>query len=698
MGEINARMISNIFNLCALLFAACFGVVGMGYAQIEGFSNRFDEALKLSEENEQQLAFGVWQSLASENPENGNVNYRAGLAQLSSGKNKTAALPYFQRALGSGIASNFDRFSSREEKAPIELLYYLGYAYHLNYKLQEAEDSYTEFLEKAPRRHHMRPRAQLGIEQARNAAELMKEPVDYPIENLGAVINTEFPEFCPVVSIDENALFFTSSRIRPDSSNIGRRDRITGDYFNDIYVSYKDRKGNWQEPELLELNEIDHTATISVSADGQTLYIYRDDNGVGNIYESRIVGENWTDPVKMGGGINTENWENHIAVSVDGEKAYFVSDRPKGLGGRDIYRVRKLPTGEWSKAQNLGPNINTPYDEDAVFISPDGNTLYFSSEGHNSMGGFDIFYSEYEEENDAWGPPVNIGYPINTVDDDVFFVTSADQRRAYFSSIREGGFGEKDIYIVRLPGERDIRLALLLGKILTSDNKEIPTDLSINVINQQTKESSVHRPRLRDGSFVAILPPCHDYLIEYAMSGLVLATDTFSIDCESAYQEIYKDLLLNPLKIEPDGSARILRGEEAELLVTASGGDMQPAKFKRYFGYNENIVDLEEEIFIQFMNQTKKIVEQKGEAKISITGSASTVPTRTYGSNEKLAKLRTDNAVQRIKKYAAEMDIDVSKLVFESLNSEVGGPAYRGDFRSGKENYKQYQYVDITAR
>jgi hypothetical protein len=687
-NKMPAVWLTAILALCCISTAPC---------QESDFGTRFGEAIKLSEENEQNMAFQIWTSLAKDKPENGNVNYRAGVAHLKAASDRTAALPYLKTAVSIGISDNFDPFSPREEKAPVEAYYYLGKAYHLNYKLDDAIESYSMFLKESSPKHHLSANAQLGIVQARNAKKLIKSPVDYEITNLGKVINSEYPEFSPVISVDENALFFTASRIRPDSSNIGLRDRITGEYFNDIYVSYKNRAGEWQTPELLEINETEHTATVNVSADGQILYMYRDDEGVGNIYESKLVGETWSEPIKMGGGINSNAWDTHIAVSIDGQMAFFVSNRSGGLGGRDVYRVRKLPDGQWSAAQNLGGQINTPHEEDAVFISPDGQTLYFSSEGHNSMGGFDIFSSVYNEADDSWGPPQNVGYPINTVDDDVFFVTSADAQRGYYSSFKESGFGEKDIYMVQLPSERLVQLALLMGKIFTADYSKVPRGITIDVTNQQTSMTEIYTPRSRDGGFVAILPPCYPYLIEYKLSGIVLATDTFSIDCESGYQEIRKELILNSLRIEADGTASIVSGDDAGLIVNATTADLMPATFKRYFGYNEHAVALEEEVFQNFMEQVKRLSESKNEVKIEVMGSASKVPTKSFGNNEKLAKLRADDAVKRIKDHAQKMGIDASKLNFIEVNHKVDGPAYRGDYKAGFENYRKFQFIDIRA-
>lgn len=687
-------MYINFRWLCtALLLLAAVA----GQSQESDFNTRFAEALKLQEENEQSQAAQIWFSLAKTHSDNGNINYRAGLAHINSGGNKTAALPFLKRALELGINKNYDRFSPQETKSPLEVHYYIGRAYHLNNKFDEAIESYKAFKENASPKHFLQLNSQLGIKQAENAKVLTANPVDYAIVNLGPTINSEYPDFSPVISVDENALFFTSSRVRPDSSNLGIRDRLTGEYFNDIYVSYKDRQGAWQTPELLEINAMDHTATVNVSADGQMLYMYRDDDGIGNIYESKLVGETWSEPVKMGGGINSKQWDTHIAVTVDGETAYFVSNRSGGFGGRDIYRVRKLPTGDWSAAQNLGGNINTQYEEDAVFISADGQTMYFSSEGHSSMGGFDVFYSAYDEETDTWGKPVNIGYPINTADDDVFFVTSADGRRAYYSSIKDEGYGEKDIYMVNLPSPREVKMALLMGKIFTADMTPIPDLLNINVTNMRTRRTDVYTPRSRDGGFVAILPPCDNYLVEYLKDGLVLATDTFTIDCKNAYQEINKELVLNPLRIERDGTATVVRSDDGELIVSSTTGDNTPATFKRFFGYNENAVALEEDIFTNFMRQVSRRIDTNGSVDIEIVGSASTVPTRTYGSNEKLAQIRANKAKERILAKAKYLQIDEERINFKSVEHKVSGPRYKGDFKEGEENYKQYQYIDIKA-
>ncbi len=669
--------------------AIFLSIMSLGaFAQNMDFAQKFQEAVRLDEENELNQSFVIWTQLASDNPDNFNVNYKAGRAYLQSFNRKSAALPFFEKAVKGKIDKNYDPFSPAEKGVPVEVYYYYAKALHLNYKLQQAADYYEKFLVNAPEKHFLYPEAKLGLEQLNHAKILMKVPVEFKIKNLGPIVNSEYPDFSPVISVDENALFFTSARLRADSSNLGLKDRQTGLYFEDIYASYKDRDGNWQAPELLNINTRDHTATMNVSVDGQTLYLYKDDNGDGNIYFSKLVGETWSDPQPMPAVINSTAWETHLAITPDEQTIYFVSNRKGGLGGRDIYRVKLLPNGKWSDAQNLGPNINTPYDEDAVFISPDSETLYFSSKGHESMGGFDIMYSKRDESGE-WKEPTNIGYPINTVDDDVFFVTSADGQRAYYSSVRDSGYGEKDIYMINLPNPQAVSLAVLKGTIIPAEGDKLPDDIVIYVTNRKTGNEQAFTPRARDGVFVAILPPCSTYDIAYQINGKVAARDTFQIDCDIDYEEINKQLLLSPLMVSADGSA---------FVMNSTSGKIVPASFKKYFGYNQDLVSTEEKMYEDFMTSLKGIIFRKGSADITIFGSASKVPTKTYKDNTVLAEIRANKAKEKILDNAKKYNIDPSKIHFISVTGKVQGPEYKGDFKAGEDKYKEYQYIEVKAQ
>jgi hypothetical protein len=237
---------------------------------------------------------------------------------------------------------------------------------------------------------------------------------------------------------------------------------------------------------------------------------------------------------------------------------YFVSDRPGGFGGRDIYRCVKLPNGAWSKATNVGPTINTKYDEDGPFIHPDGITMIFASKGHKSMGGFDILFTIIEEDK-KFSEPMNMGYPINTPDDDLFFVTSPDGKRGYYSSSTSGGFGEKDIYKMFIPDAKEKPLVLFKGAILPADGEKLPEELEIIVTNKETGEIvGKYRPK-ENGTFATILAPNKNYNFSYQAKGQEFYNEDIFVSSDLAYQEIKKEInlepvsLLGPLKVKNKG-------------------------------------------------------------------------------------------------------------------------------------------------
>lgn len=714
------------------------------------FNWKFEEGNKLMEEKLFNQAAEVWKGLVTTDPENSNLQYKLGLSYFSSYNQRSKALTHLEKAslsrsnsagFGSFNTTGYDPFDPKEKNAPVETEYYLGKAYHLNNDFDRADLHYQRFMDQADSRHELRPLAVRGLEQTVNARDLMSRPVPYAISNVGGVINNEYPDFSPVLSVDGNALFYASRRIRPDSSNANVIDLIAGIPYENIYVSYKDREGNWQAPEVLNINPkgAGHLAPVNVSADGQTLFIYRDDGGDGNLYESVLVGELWSDPVLMGSDINTKAWETHGALTADGSTFYFLSDRKGGFGGRDIYRAVRLPDGSWSKAQNLGNMINTPYDEDGVFIHPNGRTMYFGSLGHNSMGGFDIFTSELQEDG-TWTYPKNLGYPLNTVDDNVFFITTADGRRGYFSSDQFGGYGEKDIYFVDLPSEMESEgLAVLKGFIIPADGQPLPPSTILYVTDKSTGEVKSYKPRQRDGVYVAILPPCREYNLDYRVNDVSVHNEDIFIECESAYQEINKEIYLDPVSLgspatvtdlpkgRPPGSKEagepvvlpkvpgVVLPPTAVAPVTKPGtptvppvrkdvipGTITPGagyvdEYVKFYAYNDKDISQDEARWKQFIDAVADVVATKGSARIVIDASASKVPTRTFKTNENLSRQRMEDGRSRLVEALKAKGVDVDKVTLEAVNSMVQGPRYNGDF-TDTEKYGKFQYVKLKVR
>jgi len=350
-------------------------------------------------------------------PEDAKLNLQTGLTYLSM-PNKKESLTYLQTAFTLNPAVDPD------------IYYYLGLSYQSNHQYKSAQEFFAEYKRRSKKAAAI---ADAKIRQSQFADSLTRIPSDVVVENIGKAINSTFHEYSPLMSADGNTLIFTSNRPTEGSTALSA--------FEDIYISKK-VNGNWTKPVKISpnINIEFNDAAASISPDGKTLVLYYEYGG-GDIYVSKSNDEGWTKPVALNSNINGPmSWETSAFLTDDGKHLYFSSNREGGFGNLDIYVSEMDQTGDWGKANNLGPVINTTGREDSPALDPDGTTLYFSSDGHLSMGGTDIFKSEFRDGK--WQKPVNLGYPINSVEDDSFFAVSADRRRAYFSTLREEGNAE----------------------------------------------------------------------------------------------------------------------------------------------------------------------------------------------------------------------------------------------------------------
>lgn len=498
----------------------------------------------------------VADQLLAKDPENSNFNYRKGFALLQFKQDFEASKTLLKKAV-KNVSKGYDMFSSKEARAPIDSYYYLAKCYHLGQEIDSAKEYFNIFLESASKKDALIPKVELALKQCDVAKVFLAIKKDYKVINLGEVVNTEDPEYAPAISLDGQALYYTSRRLRSDSSNSEIKEPLTNMYLEDIYVSYRNDQGEWGEAELLDFCLPERNdATVAVSSDERRIYVYRDDEGNGDIFYSDFQDGRFKEvkPVDVE-GVNTDAWEPHISVSLDGNTKYFSSDRSGGYGGRDIYRIVKLPDGTWSIPQNLGPTINSEHDEDAPFIALDNKTLYFSSNGEKSMGGFDIFISVLDDEM-QWSDPINLGYPLNSMSDDIYYTTTADGKLGYMSSYRPGGYGEKDIYEVQNDYMGEQNISLLKGEIVIAGDNSFPEDISVTIKCLDCDQLNVRTvyPRLRDGKFFSTLPKCHEYeLIFKRGDDEAFHRDVINTNCESNYEEInYRTLLdLDNMKMIP---------------------------------------------------------------------------------------------------------------------------------------------------
>jgi len=531
-----------IFLYCLLLMTPKF-IWGQDSEQLRNIDN-----LILS--NSYHKAIPLLKKIIKEE-DNSNINYKLGLCYFKTDQ-KLKSIPYFEEAIKS-VTKKYKFNDTKQTKAPLEVFYYFANAQHYNGNLILAFEFYNKYYSHSNKRNNpFRYLAFVGMSQCEVADELINYPKEYVIENLGDTVNSTLSEYRPVISLDGSEIFFTSNRLRPDNSNKGILNPKTGSYFEDIYVSYRTQNGVWTNPNYLDFCKKNHNdASVTITLNGEMIFVYQGSKGNGDIYFSRL-NELKYDKIKPfpAKSLNTSSNETHASMGVNEEFIYFVSDRKGGYGGKDIYRIRKLPDGTWSKAMNLGPTINSASDEESPFIGADGKTLYFSSNGVKSMGGYDIFVSQMNSIGE-WQEPKNMGYPLNSFGDDLYYSTMANGFMGIYASNNKNSTGFFDIYFVQSKNSYYKNVTIFKGYIKTSNQQKIPKGISITVKDiTENSIAKIFKPRLRDGGYILNLKPCHSYQITYKFNNEKFYESTTLVPCNSSYQEIHEEIILDVVNLK----------------------------------------------------------------------------------------------------------------------------------------------------
>ena len=523
-----------------------------------------------------KLSLPFYEKAQKFNPNNALLNYKLGKCYLYGTNEKLESLNFFLKAY------------KLDPRVDNQIFYMIAMGYHLQGDWDKAINEYKKYQKMIPADATPKQKEDVAkkIYECENGKELVASPIRVFIDNIGSVINGKYAEYGAIISADESVMMFTSRR---EGSTGEKKDEQTHEYFEDVYISYREGD-HWGSPTNMgrPINSDSHDATVGLSPDGHKLLIYLGDKGNGDIYECDLKGDEWSKPRNIGKNINTDYHESSADFAPDGKTLYFVSNKPEGgMGGHDIYRSEWDSEKErWGKPTNLGPNINTKYDEEAVFIHPDGVTMYFSSMGHNTMGDYDVFVSKFE--GGMWQKPTNIGYPINSPERDAFFVVSASGKHGYFSSQKhDDGMGEKDIYLVTFLGpEKEVilnnednllanvakpvkeiviepavevaqnKVTILKGVIRDIKTKE-PVEARIDVIdNEASKIIASFSSNSKTGKYLVSLPAGKNYGIAVKSEGYLFHSENFLIPESAAYKEVTKDVDLKKIEV---GSVIVLK-------------------------------------------------------------------------------------------------------------------------------------------
>lgn len=514
----------------------------------------------------------IYTELLKSQPNNALYHYRNGVCYLRSRSQKHKAIEHLEKAVELSPHFKTKNYPARYE-APADALNFLGEAYRLNFRFDDAMSAYEKYRERLDPKNDqdktMLQKTGRCEELCRFGKEVQESswPVELDIQQLNkqAKLNGTFTS---TVSPDKNQMIY-SWKVPVNGS-------LTYDdskYFSETTVSSRSDsslkkplvKETFQKKKLKEQDTIVNITTIGTSVDGQIMLTYYNEKGRAVIYISKLIGNKWSDPVKLPKTVNPSGWEPCEHVSFDGNQLFFVSDRPGGYGGKDIYLCKRLANGEWGRAENAGPTINSKFDDEAPFLHQDGTTLYFSSNRNKPDVTYDI-YSVSTDKN-GWSKPQIVGYPINSSEQDIFYQVAGDKKRIYTqaTSPQPGKVKSKETkkkkqgdktntkennYLITFINPQMSPLTVLKGTVIEKHKKKsVPVQATITVTdNNSGKSQGIYYTERTKGNYSFIIPEGANNNITYKAKGYLFCSENISIKPGTNYFENRKPVYLQPVK------------------------------------------------------------------------------------------------------------------------------------------------------
>lgn len=594
-------------------------------------------------------ARGYYLEAYNYNPNNAELNYMIGQCYLYT-DNKFESIKYIKKA--------FDLKPDIHQN--IHLL--LGMAYHQIHEFDNAIEEYNLFIKNLnPKAVEIyQERINNYIRQCKHGRDLVLDPQRVVINNLGEGVNSIYDEYAFSMPNDASEIYFTSRRQQDEKS---RRSVIDDKFFEDVYHSVN-KEGKWSTADrigkkILGKKNKTHIAVVGLSRDKHTLYLYKGKENDGDIYFCVYKPEKdkWTQPKPLK-KFNTKNRETSLCFTSDESTMYFIANNSKdSYGGTDIYFSKKNIKGKWGKPQNIGNVINTFWDEVGVSLSDNDSVMYFSSQGHNSMGGYDVFRSELQDVN-LWSKPINLGYPVNTPGDDVYYKEMPDGKTAYYSTNREAGVGGLDIFkIIYLGSEKEMFVdkvsepivgilpvhdniyfeppqkleidtrIMLRGFITDSENKE-PIVAKFELIDQETNQIVAIAISDETGNYTVQVPEGKVYGVDINSAGYLMYLGQIDLSTASYDRPVIKNFELDRVEV---GAKVILQN----LYFETNKSTLLPESFAT-------------------LNSVAKLMENNPSLRLEISGHTDNVGSAKY--NQKLSLERAKSCVTYLVKNGVSED------------------------------------------